>query len=169
MCHIKSLLIRQRGESQIGCYKKTKRDKFSERRTFLTPWYAYVCVHIRGKECLFFGKFSVLCFAYFVHFAHRHLTFNSVFNFPTLLWNVIAGWVKVLRDLISRWLANSIFCSHDWIYHQISTQGCLKHFQNVSVVVKFNLKRVIWNMLKTWKLMSRYSQAVDVYLAKAYN
>ena len=30
--------IRQKSESQNECYKKTKRVKFSEKRTFLTPW-----------------------------------------------------------------------------------------------------------------------------------
>ena len=33
----KSLEIRQKGESQNGCYKKTRHAKFSEKRTFLTP------------------------------------------------------------------------------------------------------------------------------------
>ena len=32
-----SLVIRQKGESQNGCYKKTKHAKFSEKQTFLTP------------------------------------------------------------------------------------------------------------------------------------
>ena len=27
------------GESQNGCFKKTKHAKFSEKRAFLTPWY----------------------------------------------------------------------------------------------------------------------------------
>ena len=40
---------------QNGCFKKTKHARFSEKQTFLTPWYA----HIR---CSFFGKFGVLCF-----------------------------------------------------------------------------------------------------------
>ena len=35
-----SSVIRQKGESQNGCFKKTKHAKFSEKRTFLTPWYA---------------------------------------------------------------------------------------------------------------------------------
>ena len=39
-----SSVIRQIGESQNGCYKKTKHVKFYEKRTFLTPWY----VHIRN-------------------------------------------------------------------------------------------------------------------------
>ena len=33
-----SSVIRQKGESQNGCFKKTKHAKFSEKRTFLTPW-----------------------------------------------------------------------------------------------------------------------------------
>ena len=33
----KSSVIRQKGESENGCYKNTKHDKFFERRTFLTP------------------------------------------------------------------------------------------------------------------------------------
>ena len=35
--NIKSLVIRQKGESQNGVYKKTKRAKFSKKLTFLTP------------------------------------------------------------------------------------------------------------------------------------
>ena len=33
----KSSVIRQKGESENGCFKKTKHAKFSEKRTFLTP------------------------------------------------------------------------------------------------------------------------------------
>ena len=47
----------QKGESQNGCFKKTKQAKFSEKRTFVTPWYAQV-----WKKCSFFGKFNLLCF-----------------------------------------------------------------------------------------------------------
>ena len=32
-----SSVIRQKGESQNGCFKKTKHAKFSEKQTFLTP------------------------------------------------------------------------------------------------------------------------------------
>ena len=35
-----SSAIRQKCESQNGCYKKIKHAKFPEKRTFLTPWYA---------------------------------------------------------------------------------------------------------------------------------
>ena len=37
-----SSVIRQKGESQNGAFKKTKYDKFSEKRTFLTNWYTHV-------------------------------------------------------------------------------------------------------------------------------
>ena len=36
---VNSSVIRQKGESQNGCFKKTKHAKFSEKRTFPTPWY----------------------------------------------------------------------------------------------------------------------------------
>ena len=35
-----SLVIRQKGEFQNGYYKKTKHTKFSEKKPFITPWYA---------------------------------------------------------------------------------------------------------------------------------
>ena len=44
----------EKGESQNGGNKKTKHDKFSEKRT-------YVCVS-GGKKCWFFRKFAILVF-----------------------------------------------------------------------------------------------------------
>ena len=55
-------VIRQKGESQNGGNKKTKQVKFSEKRTFLSPWYPHVRVHQGGKKCPFFRKFGMLCF-----------------------------------------------------------------------------------------------------------
>ena len=52
-----SSVIRQKGESQSGCFKKAKHAKISEKH-FLPP---DVCVS-GGKKCLFFGYFGVLCF-----------------------------------------------------------------------------------------------------------
>ena len=54
--------MRQKGESQNGCFKSTEHAKSSEKRTFLHPWYAHVRELIRGKKCSFFEKFGVLCF-----------------------------------------------------------------------------------------------------------
>ena len=33
------------GESQNGCFKKTKHAKFSEKRAFLTPWYKNIKIN----------------------------------------------------------------------------------------------------------------------------
>ena len=41
---LNSSLIRRKGESQNGRFKKRKHAKFSEKRTFLTTWYAHVRV-----------------------------------------------------------------------------------------------------------------------------
>ena len=47
MDHVSSV-TRQKGKSQNGGSKKTKHTKFSEKQTFLTPWYANVQLRIRG-------------------------------------------------------------------------------------------------------------------------
>ena len=60
----KLLVIRQKRESQNGCFKKTKHAKFSEKWTFLTLWYAHVrtCAYQGVRNVRFFGKLGVLCF-----------------------------------------------------------------------------------------------------------
>ena len=42
MMLIKSSVVRQKRKSKNGCFKKTKHAKFSEKQTFVTPWYAHV-------------------------------------------------------------------------------------------------------------------------------
>ena len=42
-------VIRQKGKSQSRCFKKTKQAKFSEKRKFLTPWYA----HVRKQKSIY--------------------------------------------------------------------------------------------------------------------
>ena len=51
-----SSVIRRKGESQNRCCKKTKHVKFSEKRTFLTYWYAHVRVHNQGVRNIIFRK-----------------------------------------------------------------------------------------------------------------
>ena len=46
--HANSSVIRQKGESQNGYFKRTKHAKFFEKPLFFTPWYAHVRVRIRG-------------------------------------------------------------------------------------------------------------------------
>ena len=74
---ITSSVIGQKGESQNGCFKKTKQAKFSDKQIFLTPWYE--CVS-RGKKHFFFGKFAVLCF-----FETRVLRFTLLAYYRQLL------------------------------------------------------------------------------------
>ena len=58
----KPSVLKQKGESLNGCFKKAKHAKISEKQTFLTPdTHTSVCVS-GGKKCLFFGNFGVLCF-----------------------------------------------------------------------------------------------------------
>ena len=60
---MKSSVIRQKGESQNGCFKKKKSTpNFPKNEHFLVPDpHTYVCVS-EGKKCSFFGKLGVLCF-----------------------------------------------------------------------------------------------------------
>ena len=53
-CENSLSVIRQKGKSQNGCFRKTKHAKFSEIRTFVTPWYAHVC--ISGSEMFVFWE-----------------------------------------------------------------------------------------------------------------
>ena len=69
-----ALVIKQKGESQNGCYKKTKQTKFSKNEHFLPPHtHTHVCISA-GKKCSFFRKFSVLCFLFY------HLLRDSPFG-----------------------------------------------------------------------------------------
>ena len=57
---------RRKGESQNGCLKKTKRAKFSKKRTFLTPALpplkrTRACIS-GVKKCSFSANFGMLCF-----------------------------------------------------------------------------------------------------------
>ena len=58
----KSSVIRQKGESQNGYFKKAKHAKISEKLKFLIPdMHTFVYVS-GGKKCLFFGNFGMVCF-----------------------------------------------------------------------------------------------------------
>ena len=57
-----SSVIRQKGQSQNGCYKKKSMPNFLKNEYYLLPdKHTYVCLS-GGKKCLFFGKFPVSCF-----------------------------------------------------------------------------------------------------------
>ena len=61
-----SLVIRQKGESQNGCFKETKHAKFSEKRTFVTPWYAHVRVRVFVLRNVCFLE-NLLCSVFLKH------------------------------------------------------------------------------------------------------
>ena len=55
-------VVREKGESQNGCFMKTKHFKFPEKQILLTPdTQIYGCVSW-GKKCSFFSIFDELCF-----------------------------------------------------------------------------------------------------------
>ena len=91
-----SWVIRQKGESQNGCFKKAKHSKFSEKRTFLTSgMFTYACVS-GVRNIRFFGKFGVLfflethvlrfsLFPYYRRYLVRNILHNAfVFKTPLL-------------------------------------------------------------------------------------
>ena len=58
-----SSVIRQKGESQNGCFKKTKHVKFSEKTNISTPLIGTrTCAYQGVRNVCFFGKFGVFCF-----------------------------------------------------------------------------------------------------------
>ena len=58
-----SSVIRQKGESQNWCFKETKHAKFSEKRTFVTPWCARTYQGVRNVR---FSE-NLACFVFLKH------------------------------------------------------------------------------------------------------
>ena len=50
-------VIRQKGKSQNGCFKKTKHAKFYEKRTFLSPSHAHVSTATKKWQTLLYCHF----------------------------------------------------------------------------------------------------------------
>ena len=69
--YVISSVFNQNDESQNWGKKKAKHAKFSEKQTFLTPWYTHVHVSTWGKKCSFFGKFGMIWFAWCEKFKWR--------------------------------------------------------------------------------------------------
>ena len=79
-CNQSSSVIRQKGEPQNGCFKKTKHAKFSEKRTFLTPWHA----HVRKSLHCFGSARSNLRTTWSVFFHVSHVTRLCLYVNPGL-------------------------------------------------------------------------------------
>ena len=116
-----SSVMRQKGESQNGCFKKTKHAKYSEKRTFLAPFnISYVRVLSGGKKCSFFGKFVVLCF----------------FETPILRFALLPYYQRTSRHI-----------SWDWP-SQGSNQDKIDHLTNEEQGHYGNI--ILWNILNTY-------------------
>ena len=108
------LVMWQKGESQNGCFKKTKQIKFSEKRTFLTPWYAHVRVLITGvRNVRFFGKFGMLSFL----------------ETPVLSFALLPYY----RRFVWSWCAENLFwkASHVCLVYVVLCRGGLMLFLNM--------------------------------------
>ena len=88
----KTSVIRQKGKSQNGCFKKTKHVKFSEKETFFTPL-------IR----LFFGKYTD---------KNEYLKFLWAFLVKVTRVFVVdlKPWVKRTPYLL-KWVMKIVFCN----------------------------------------------------------
>ena len=107
MVRCNSSVIRQKDESQNGDNKKTKHTKFSEKRTFLTSWYAHVRVSIRKQELFVFRKIWCALFACYLRFEIHPFALS-----PTNFCKTIHFWHKAYYDIKRSWnvvLASSIF------------------------------------------------------------
>ena len=61
-----SSVIRQKGESQNGCFKKTKHAKFSEKQTFLTPDMHTCTCDYQGVRIVRFSE-NLACIVFLKH------------------------------------------------------------------------------------------------------
>ena len=60
--HVSSV-IRRKGESQKGCFKKTKHVKFPGKTNISNPLVrTRTCAYLGIRNVRFFGKFDVFCF-----------------------------------------------------------------------------------------------------------
>ena len=99
-----SSVTRQKGESQNGCFKKTKHAKFSEKQTFLTSWYAHAQVPLdtlRYRTCAYQVVIDV-CFsgnlACFVFL--KHPFWDSPFSLITTI-SALHFVISILMVFIS--------------------------------------------------------------------
>ena len=90
----RSSVIRQKGESQNGSFKKTKHAKFSEKRTFFTPWYAHVIIFYFMEVIQIVTFFPLTAnkmhwwnIFYFVEVTVWPLDFSSLWKKYSSLWH----------------------------------------------------------------------------------
>ena len=98
--NLTSLVIRQKGEFQNGCFQKAKHAKFSEKRTFLTPL-------IRGKWHGVNVRFSenLACFAFLLP-PFWHSPFCLITD---VMWSTeVNSWLNK-QERTGRWHFRNLF------------------------------------------------------------
>ena len=100
-----SSVIRRKGESQNRCCKKTKHVKFSEKRTFLTYWYAHVRVHNQGVRNVHFLE-NLACFVFL-----KHLFWDTPFYLITDEFYSITDFLPFFYQVFIRFLSGFSFLS----------------------------------------------------------
>ena len=97
----KTLVLKQKGESQNGGKKKANHVKFSEKWTFLTPWYAHVHghAHAHTRTCAYQGVRNVHFLENLTWFA---FLLPPVWYFPFCLITDEREMGKSFRDAVAR-------------------------------------------------------------------
>ena len=116
-----SSVIRQKGASQNGCYKKTKQAKFPENPAFLSP--------AGVKKCLFFGKFDVLCFLVTPVLSYALLPYCGRIDHTYIESFVVAG----SQDIYSTLAHFSTLFTKWWQVWQILREYLLVHFDGCRI------------------------------------
>ena len=131
-----SSIIRQKGKSQNGCFRKQSAPNFPKSKHFVpSDTHTYVCVSV-GKKYSFFGKFSVLYFleTTVLRFAllpyyrrHSDLQAKRSINVSSLYYEQIYrncvnfspsmnSWLKnvlsLFRYLIWKYIVKIVYLSH---------------------------------------------------------
>ena len=113
--------------------------KFSEKLTFLTPWYAHVCVHIRGLEMLVFWKILRMnlmddCQANFLSVMKVNMKFDKAVKVDFLENMKIDWYAKV--DFSEAWIkgnwGQSNNCSWIWSF-SLSKQSGIFMWATISI------------------------------------
>ena len=109
-----SSVIRQKGESQDRCFKKTKHARFSEKRTFLTLWYA----HLRVSWNTLWPYYRRIIFCFCQETISQSMTMKSIIStckWTRCLWLVFWFVIRTLAVYGNSYLCNSMGLSNTWL------------------------------------------------------
>ena len=139
----------QKGEPQNRCFKKTNYAKFSEKRTYLSPW--HVRVRIRGQDMSVFPKIWLVLFFWNTRFEIR----------PFALLPMILE-----KQFGDDPLQNSIHIHHNWHY-----KTRISHIGHVYMIPEVNSNRfeisnrfekLFIYMQFTWRFLRQLSATFQI-------